>query len=138
MTCAHIHDSHRDPGAHGEDEQLRWLAKQQHAHATNNRTGKQTPEPELNVAHCAEEGTKSESAPQARRNPLEKNVDRGFQRGRLTVELSCGPATPTRREKHCTRGLTESGAQRAARLLQRVVRWPEYLRRVRTQDIQLM
>ncbi len=41
--------------------------------------------------------------------------------GHLTVELSCGPATPPRtNNRHCT-GLTESAAQRAARQLQRVV-----------------
>ncbi len=40
---------------------------------------------------------------------------------RLTVELSCGPATPTRtNNRHCT-GLTESAARRAARQLQRLV-----------------
>ena len=40
----------------------------------------------------------------------------------LTVELSCGPATPVRtNNRHCT-GLTESAAQRAARQLERVVR----------------
>ncbi len=42
--------------------------------------------------------------------------------GRLTVELSCGPATTTRTNtRHCT-GLTVSAAQRAVRQLQRVVR----------------
>ncbi len=42
--------------------------------------------------------------------------------GHLTVELSCGPATPTRTNKrHCT-GLTEPAAQRVARQLQRLVR----------------
>ncbi len=45
-------------------------------------------------------------------------------RDHLTVELSCGPATPVRTDnKHCT-GLTESAAPRAARQLQRVVRPP--------------
>ena len=42
--------------------------------------------------------------------------------GGLTVELSCGPATPTRKNnRHCT-GLTVSAAHRAARQLQRLVR----------------
>ena len=41
---------------------------------------------------------------------------------RLTVELSCGPATPVRMTPYCTPGLTESAAQRAARQLQRLVR----------------
>lgn len=39
----------------------------------------------------------------------------------LTVELSCGSATPTRPTPDCRVGLTESAAERAARQLQRVV-----------------
>ncbi len=57
--------------------------------------------------------------------PTENKTRRRFTVGcQLTVELSCGPATPVRmNNRHCT-GLTESAAQRAARLLQQVVSSP--------------
>ena len=45
------------------------------------------------------------------------------QSSRLTVELSCGPAAPVRRHRHCTPGLTVR-PRRVARQLQRLVRWP--------------